>query len=157
MSWGQAARDIRFENISVNDGLSQSSGRVVIQDSKGFLWFGTQDGLNKYDGHSFTIYNNDPLDTNSLSDNFIQDITEDEEGILWIGYNTGGMDRFDPDNEIFTHYKNRPGDTSSISNLRLRRQAGEDDGRAVCLPRTFKGRSAYGCGQCQGASVASGR
>jgi signal transduction histidine kinase/ligand-binding sensor domain-containing protein len=112
---GQTAKDLRFENISVNDGLSQSSGRVIIQDSKGFIWIGTQDGLNKYDGQSFTIYNSDPLDTNSMSDNFIQDITEDEEGILWIGYNTGGMDRFDPNNEIFTHYKNRPGDTTSIS------------------------------------------
>ncbi len=112
---GQTVKDLRFENISVNDGLSQSTGRVVIQDSKGFIWIGTQDGLNKYDGHSFTVYNNDPQDTNSLSDNFIQDITEDENGILWIGYNTGGMDRFDPSYEIFTHYKNRPGDTTSIS------------------------------------------
>jgi len=112
---GQTAKDLRFENISVNDGLSQSTGRVVIQDSKGFIWIGTQDGLNKYDGHSFTVYNSDPLDSNSMSDNFIQDITEDREGILWIGYNSGGMDRFDPDNEIFTHYKNRPGDTTSLS------------------------------------------
>ena len=115
MVWGQTGKDLRFENISVNDGLSQSTGRVVIQDSKGFIWIGTQDGLNKFDGRSFMVYNNDPLDTNSMSDNFIQDITEDEDGILWIGYNTGGMDRFDPDNEIFTHYKNRPGDTTSIS------------------------------------------
>ena len=114
-SFGQAANNLRFQNISVNDGLSQSTGRVVIQDSKGFIWIGTQDGLNKYDGHHFTIYNNDPQDTNSLSDNFIQDITEDEHGILWIGYNTGGMDRFDPDKEVFTHYKNRPGDSTSIS------------------------------------------
>ena len=112
---GQSSKDLRFENISVNDGLSQSTGRVIIQDSKGFIWIGTQDGLNKYDGHSFMVYNNDPLDTNSLSDNFIQDITEDGDGILWIAYNAGGMDRFDPDNEIFTHYKNRPGDTTSLS------------------------------------------
>jgi len=112
---GQTAKDLRFENISVNDGLSQSTGRVVIQDSKGFIWIGTQDGLNKYDGRSFTVYNSDPLDTNSMADNYIQDITEDEEGFLWIGYNTGGMDRFDPGNEIFTHYKNRPGDNTSIS------------------------------------------
>ena len=112
---GQPADNLRFDNISVDEGLSQSTGRVVIQDSKGFIWIGTQDGLNKYDGQSFTIYNNDPLDTNSMSDNFIQDITEDEEGILWIGYNTGGMDRFDPNSEIFTHYKNRPGDTTSLS------------------------------------------
>jgi signal transduction histidine kinase/ligand-binding sensor domain-containing protein len=116
MNQGQTVKDLRFENISVNEGLSQSTGRVVIQDSKGFIWIGTQDGLNKYDGRSFTVYNSDPLDTNSMSDNFIQDITEDEEGILWIGYNTGGMDRFDPDYERFTHYKSRPGDTTSISN-----------------------------------------
>ena len=116
MIWGQTGQDLRFEKISVNDGLSQSTGRIVIQDSKGFIWIGTQDGLNKYDGRSFMVYNYDPQDINSLADNFIQDITEDDDGILWIGYNTGGMDCFDPDNEIFSHYKNLPGDTTSISN-----------------------------------------
>jgi two-component system sensor histidine kinase ChiS len=114
MSMGQTARNIRFENISVNDGLSQSTGRVVIQDSKGFIWIGTQDGLNKYDGHSFAIYNNDPQDPNSMADNFIQEITEDLDGILWIGYNNGGMDCFDPGRETFTHYKHLTGDTTSL-------------------------------------------
>ena len=74
--------NLRFNHLTTDDGLSQIRISCILQDSRGFIWIGTQDGLNKYDGHGFTIYNNDPLDTNSLSDNFIQVITEDAEGIL---------------------------------------------------------------------------
>jgi len=112
----QEPDNIRFENISVNDGLSQSTGRVILQDQKGFIWIGTQDGLNKYDGYSFKVYNNNPLDTNSLADNFINHMWEDRNGILWIGYNGGGLDRFDPSTEVFTHFKNDPDDRSTINN-----------------------------------------
>ena len=105
---------ILFEKISVNDGLSQSTGRVIFQDSKGFMWFGTQDGLNKYDGYTFKHYNNNPLDTNSLSDNFILSICEDHEGILWIGTNGGGLNRFDPGKEEFIHFRYIPNNPSSI-------------------------------------------
>ena len=114
-SRGQEFENIRFENISVNEGLSQSTGRVILQDQKGFIWIGTQDGLNKYDGYSFKVYNNNPLDSNSLADNFINHMCEDHNGIIWIGYNGGGLDRFDPSTEMFTHFNHVPGDPSSLS------------------------------------------
>ena len=61
--------DIRFEHITIEEGLSQNGGNVIIQDSKGFMWFGTQDSLNKYDGYSFTVYKHNPENSASISDN----------------------------------------------------------------------------------------
>jgi ligand-binding sensor domain-containing protein len=69
---------LSFNHLGVENGLSQSAITCIFQDSKGFMWFGTQDGLNRYDGYNFKIFKNDPDDTTSLSDNFIFSIYEDE-------------------------------------------------------------------------------
>jgi len=61
----------KFEHLSLEDGLSQSTVYAILQDNKGFMWFGTQDGLNRYDGYQFTIYRHNPTDSNSLSHNEI--------------------------------------------------------------------------------------
>src|SRR5512138_988433 len=95
----------RFEHLTIEDGLSQNAGLAVFQDSKGYLWIGTQDGLNRYDGYSFHIYKHDPEDPNSLSHNSILAITEDKDGFLWIGTWGGGLNRFDPSTEKFVHYR----------------------------------------------------
>jgi signal transduction histidine kinase/ligand-binding sensor domain-containing protein len=95
---------IKFERISLEDGLSQSSVYSILQDSRGFLWFGTEDGLNKYDGYSFTIYRHDPGDPSSLSRSLIWSICEDREGVLWIGTDGGGLNRFDRVSGQFTRY-----------------------------------------------------
>src|ERR1700761_835564 len=63
--------DVRFRHISNEQGLSNSTITCIFQDSRGFMWFGTRDGLNKYDGVKVTIYKNDPNNKNSISDNFI--------------------------------------------------------------------------------------
>jgi len=104
-----------FAHILSEDGLSQNTVHSIIQDSKGFMWFATEDGLNKYDGYNFTVYKNNPQDKNSISDNFIWTIFEDKNGILWIGTNSGGLCKFDREKEIFTSFKNIPGNPSSIS------------------------------------------
>ena len=88
--------NIRFEQLSVEQGLSQSSVSCILQDSKGFMWFGTQDGLNKYDGYSWVLFKNDPEDPNSLSANWIQSIYEDPSGVLWVGTVQGELLRLDP-------------------------------------------------------------
>jgi len=75
--------------ISIEDGLSQTSVLSLFQDSRGFLWIGTQDGLNKYDGYDFKIFKNQPLDSNSISNNYIHSICEDNNGDLWIGTRYG--------------------------------------------------------------------
>lgn len=79
----------QFKHYSVNDGLSQSVVNCIYQDKIGFLWFGTQNGLNKFDGYSFTKYNNDPTDTTSISDNWIYDICEDATGNLIVATKKG--------------------------------------------------------------------
>ncbi|UCE05776.1 MAG: SpoIIE family protein phosphatase [bacterium] len=115
--------DIEFECISLEQGLSQTTVWAIMQDSKGFMWFGTADGLNKYDGYSFTIYNHDPLDSTSISENRIIAIYEDKSGTLWIGTDGGGLNRlvlseaegFDRETEKFTHYQNDPSNPNSLS------------------------------------------
>ena len=88
------AQDFQFESISVEHGLSQSSIWSIIQDSSGFMWFGTADGLNKYDGYSFHVYRHDPQDSTSLSDNTAWTLFEDRAGVLWVGTATG-LNRYD--------------------------------------------------------------
>src|SRR5688500_11014601 len=93
-----AQENIRFERISVNDGLSQSDVRSMVQDKFGFLWIGTRDGLNKYDGFEFTLYNRKENDSTSLYFNQIFDIEIDSSGDMWIG-SAGGI-------SIYNHRKN---------------------------------------------------
>jgi signal transduction histidine kinase/streptogramin lyase len=94
---------IRFENISTEQGLSQSTINSIIQDRLGFLWFATEGGLNQYDGYQFTVYHHDPDNPKSISDNVIFSVYEDQKGSLWIGTNSG-LDRLDPSSGIFLHY-----------------------------------------------------
>ncbi len=107
--------NIRFEHITVEDGLSQNGAFAILQDSDGFMWFGTQDGLDKYDGKNFTAYRHDPDNSNSLSDNWIWAIHEDHLGALWIGTLSGGLDRYDRELDQFTHYQHDPDNPQSLS------------------------------------------
>lgn len=95
--------DIEFERISLEQGLSQSVVTCILQDRKGFLWFGTMDGLNQYDGYGFTIYKHDAQNANSLSDNSITAIYEDRLGMLWIG-TRDGLNCFERRTGRFTRY-----------------------------------------------------
>ena len=72
------AQQYIFSHYSVDNGLSQSVIKCIFQDSKGYIWFGTQQGLNKFNGYSFDNYLNNPADSNSISDNWIYSITEDK-------------------------------------------------------------------------------
>jgi ligand-binding sensor domain-containing protein/signal transduction histidine kinase len=94
---------LRFDHISIEQGLSQSSINVIFQDRRGFLWFGTQDGLNRYDGYNVKIYKPDPDAINSLSDRWITSIVEDQNGYLWIATRLG-LNRYDPYTEEFIHF-----------------------------------------------------
>lgn len=93
----------RLKNISTTDGLSQSSVIAIHQDKFGQMWFGTRDGLNKYDGSKFTIYRNDVTNKHSISNNDILSIEEDNTGKIWVGtYN--GLNCYDPVTNAFTRY-----------------------------------------------------
>ena len=84
---------IRFNHITIEQGLSHNSVYSIFQDSKGFMWFGTLVGLNKYDGYKFTVYTHDPDNPASLSHNAVMAIYEDRSGVLWIGTQAGGLGR----------------------------------------------------------------
>lgn len=106
---------LRFETIGIEQGLSQSSVRVIFQDSRGFLWFGTEDGLNRYDGYSFKVFKRDPDNPKSISDGWITAIAEDQDGYLWVGAGTGGLNRYDPVSREFTHYQRENFSSASLS------------------------------------------
>lgn len=105
----------RFENLSIEDGLSQSTGAIMLQDRLGFIWLGTQDGLNRFDGSQFIVYKNDPSNPDSIGNSFIQTLYEDKDGFLWIGTFGGGLNKFDPRTEKFTRYLTNPADPAAIS------------------------------------------
>jgi signal transduction histidine kinase/ligand-binding sensor domain-containing protein len=98
------AQHLRFEHLSLEDGLSQSSVNCILQDDQGFMWFGTEDGLNRYDGYDFTVYRHISGDPSSLRQNAILSLYEDHTGALWVGMDGGGLDRFDRDTGQFVHY-----------------------------------------------------
>ncbi|MCG3156451.1 MAG: Sensor histidine kinase RcsC [bacterium] len=109
------SRGIKFERLGLEQGLSQQSVIRILQDHQGFMWFGTPDGLNKYDGNGFVIYKTDVSDSTSLSSSGIGPLYEDHTGTLWIG--TGnGLNRFDRDKEQFTRFVHDPNDPYSLSN-----------------------------------------
>jgi signal transduction histidine kinase/ligand-binding sensor domain-containing protein/ActR/RegA family two-component response regulator len=118
------SNNIKFEHISVEQGLSQSTVQCIFQDSQGFMWFGTEDGLNKFDGYKFTIYKHDPEDSASLASNYVWDIYEDYSTNLWIATAHGGLNRFDRETEEFTHYKFDPKNPASISYNTIRKITG---------------------------------
>ena len=107
---------IQFEHLTIEDGLSQNAGLAIFQDSRGFLWIGSQDGLNRYDGYTFHIFKHDPDEPSSISHNSILSITEDKDGYLWIGTWGGGLNRYDPVTETFVRYRHDPNEPSSLSN-----------------------------------------
>ncbi len=108
--------DVKFHHITIEDGLSQSSIFSILQCSKGFMWFGTEDGLDRYDGYEFKIYRNEPENPNSLSYNYVKVIYEDSAGVLWIGTYGGGLDKFNRETDQFTHYMSVANDSNSLSN-----------------------------------------
>lgn len=107
---------IKFNRIPRDQGLSQTTVLCAKKDSRGFMWFGTQDGLNRYDGYKFTVFKKNPAEFNSLSENWIWTIYEDSSDVLWVGTFGGGLNRFDRKTEIFVSYRNNPENPSSLSN-----------------------------------------
>ncbi|MFY8000271.1 MAG: ligand-binding sensor domain-containing protein, partial [Candidatus Kapaibacteriota bacterium] len=106
--------DIAFERLTVKQGLSQGSVLCIVQDRRGFMWFGTEDGLNRWDGHTFKIFRFNPRDTTSLARNYIEALYEDKEGVLWVG-TKGGLSRFNRTSETFTNFR-ADGKPQSLSN-----------------------------------------
>lgn len=113
-------QEIRFKQITSEEGLSQNTIHCIYQDQKGFMWFGTQEGLNRYDGYNFLIYQHQPADTNSIPANDVWALTGDADNNLWIG-TPAGLSRFDPSSLKFTNYQHQSNDPNSIRNNTIRK------------------------------------
>jgi ligand-binding sensor domain-containing protein len=97
------AQKIKFQRLSVDDGMSQNTVNTIFQDSRGFMWFGTQNGLNKYDGNSFTIYKNVVDDSLSISSSEIYSSFVDKKQTIWFGTNAG-LSRYNPKSNNFSNF-----------------------------------------------------
>lgn len=106
----------RFDRLSVEDGLSHSTVWTALQDTDGFMWFGTEAGLNRFDGYDFKTYKHDRLAPSTLSASGVMALVQDRRGRLWVGTYGGGVDLFEPTSETFRHIPQAPGqDGDSLS------------------------------------------
>jgi len=104
-----------FERLSIEQGLSQSIVERIVQDHQGFLWFCTEDGLNRYDGYSFLVLRKDPANPDSLSHNHARTALVDRQGRLWVGTFNGGLNRYDPKTGHVVRYLHDPARPDSLS------------------------------------------
>ncbi|HET7843766.1 MAG TPA: two-component regulator propeller domain-containing protein, partial [Xanthomonadales bacterium] len=98
---GHGVDDVRFLRYGVEDGLSQLTVRALAQDSTGFVWLGTQDGLNRFDGYNFRVFRHDAADAGSLGDNHVLALAAHKDGSLWLGTQAGGLSHYLPASETF--------------------------------------------------------
>src|SRR6478672_671863 len=97
-----------FNRINADNGLSHNKVNCILQDKRGFIWLGTDDGLNRYDGQYFTVFRHEPGNVSTVSGNIITSLLEDKEGILWITTADGGLSKYDyrlPEKQQFKQYK----------------------------------------------------
>jgi ligand-binding sensor domain-containing protein len=109
------SQTFKFDHINTDQGLSQGTVNCIFQDKKGFIWIGTNDGLNRYDAYSFKVFKNNPQDSLSISGNIITCIKEDSTGNLWIGTRNEGLNVYNQSTNKFTRYLNIPGNNKTIS------------------------------------------
>ena len=108
------ARHLEFQHLTTVHGLSDNSVLCIHQDRQGFMWFGTQNGLNQYDGYRYRVFQHDPSDSVSISANQVNCILEDLDGNLWIGTDVGGLNRYSWHFDSFKCYQNHPEDSTSL-------------------------------------------
>ncbi len=109
---------IHLQFLTRDDGLSQAAVQAIAQDRRGFMWFGTQDGLNRYDGYTFTVFKTEAFDSTTLPGDAIWQVHEDQDGILWIAA-VGGLGRMEPSTGRVQRYVHAPGDTTGLSSMDL--------------------------------------
>ncbi len=123
------AAPVSFEKLSLAQGLSQSIVEGALQDRRGFLWFATEDGLNRWDGYRFSVFRNVAGNARSLSYNELKCLVEDRSGMIWIGTFEGGLNRFDPATGDVTRFRHDPADPASLPANTVRALSEDRDGR----------------------------
>ena len=126
-----------FEHITIEQGLSHGVVYSIVQDQQGFMWFGGEGGLVKYDGYNFTIYQHEPLNESSLSNNGVSYILVDQAGVIWCATWGGGINKLLPHTETFIHYRKDSDDPRSLSDDRV--QVIYEDREGMLWFGTFRG------------------
>ncbi|WP_183578376.1 two-component regulator propeller domain-containing protein [Mucilaginibacter sp. X5P1] len=121
-------QQLHFEHLSTINGLSERNINCILQDSKGFMWIGTRDGLNRYDGYQFKTYRSDHSNPYSISNNYISHLAEDKNGNIWIATVGGGLNKFDTKTDKFYHYRHKDSVATSIASDFINKIALDDDG-----------------------------
>jgi len=117
------------EYISKIKGLSSTEITGIVQDKKGIIWIGTRDGLNRYDGYTIKVYQNNPSDSTSLCDNIITTLFLDSRGDLWLGTESNGLSLYDRQKDRFTNYHYKPEDPSTLSHNYITAIEEDQDGK----------------------------
>ncbi len=123
-----SSHPMRFDHLTLDDGLSQSTVLAITQDSQGYMWFGTENGLNRFNGYEFEHFKRERGNADALGSDFIFDIAEDAAGDLWIATNGGGLVHYDNDSGKFRTWRHDPSDDSSIGSDIVRRVFADDSG-----------------------------
>ncbi len=123
-----ASHPMRFDRLTLDDGLSQSTVISILQDSRGLMWFGTENGLNSYNGYEFEHFKRKRGNPDALSNDFIYDLAEDSDGNLWLATNGGGLAMMEPGSKRFTSFRHDPANSNSISSNVVRVLAIDADG-----------------------------
>jgi len=110
---------LQYNNLNRENGLSQNTVTCIAQDPFGFLWFGTRDGLNVYNGYDFTVFKHQSADPHSISSNDIQCLFRDSNGTMWIGTKERGLNRYDSYTGRFNHYLRTRGEKTSLSDNQI--------------------------------------
>lgn len=120
-----------YESISIAQGLSQGMVYDILQDKEGFIWVGTKDGLNRYDGYTFKVFTNDPANNKSLSSNSINKLFEDSKGRIWVGTENEGLNVFDKKSGNFLRIKHSPANANGLSGNVIKFMEETTDGRML--------------------------
>ncbi|AWG22770.1 hypothetical protein FFWV33_15160 [Flavobacterium faecale] len=124
---------MEFQNLTTLNGLSQNDVNCIFQDSRGFIWIGTNDGLNRYDGYDFKIFRKKPRQQDGLVSNIIYSITEDRDGNIWVGTNDNGISKYNITKNTFTSFNNTEAHPKVISTNRKNKLISDRNGSVWAL------------------------
>ncbi|HEX3384975.1 MAG TPA: two-component regulator propeller domain-containing protein [Mucilaginibacter sp.] len=140
-SFGQG-QQLHFSHIGTPNGLSNLNVNALLQDKRGFIWVGTADGLDRYDGYKFRVYRNDPKDSTTIGGSYIQDLAEDRQGNIWITTVGGGVNKFNRTTNRFQRFRHDDKNVNSIASD-LATKIVVDDYGIVWIATLHNGLDAY--------------
>src|SRR5215475_3729835 len=133
-----SAPPMQFTRLTAEDGLSQGAVMAMLEDSQGFLWLGTEDGLDRFDGYEVHRYVHDRMQSSSLPDNWVSTLAQDRMGTLWIGTAGGGVVGRNPNTGALVRLGAAAGDSAVAANERVRQVFIDRDGR-LCIATRDRG------------------